>query len=78
MIRPKLIGRLEVSAPVQQYYDRKGVARLARERGLSHITENSVSTAAYKGNKPLKLTKINGRVYFKIEDIEAWLAGAAL
>lgn len=64
-----------MSAPVQQYYDRKGVARLARERGLSHITENSVSTAAYKGSKPLKLTKVNGRVYFKIEDIEAWLAG---
>ncbi|WP_050584519.1 hypothetical protein [Mycobacterium avium] len=63
---------------MQQYYDRKGVVRLAHERGLNHITENSVGNAAYKGNRPLKLTKVSGRVYFKIDDIEAWFAGEQL
>lgn len=67
-----------MSAPVQQYYDRKGVVRLAHERGLDHITENSVNTAAYQGDRPLKRTKIHGRIYYKIEDIEAWLAGESL
>jgi hypothetical protein len=74
-----LTGQAEtVPKSAQQYYDRRGVARLARERGLSHITENSVETAAYRRDKPLKRTKINGRIYYKLDDIEAWLAGVAL
>ncbi|OBF84239.1 hypothetical protein A5791_02365 [Mycobacterium sp. 852002-51163_SCH5372311] len=67
-----------MSAPVQQYYDRKGVVRLAHERGLNHITENSVNAAAYHGDRPLKRTKIHGRIYYTLKDIEAWLAGEAL
>ncbi|AKK28703.1 hypothetical protein [Mycobacterium sp. EPa45] len=63
-----------MTAPAQQYYDQKGVTRLARERGLSHITENSVINAAYRDGR-LKRTKIQGRIYYKIEDIEAWLTG---
>lgn len=66
-----------MTAPVQQYYDQKGVARLARERGLTHITENSVSNAAYR-HGTLKRTKIHGRVYYKLDDINAWLAGEGL
>jgi hypothetical protein len=67
-----------MAALTRQYYDRAGVAHLARERGLSHITENSVVAAAYHGDRPLKRTKIQGRVYYKIDDIEAWLSGQRL
>ena len=67
-----------MTAPAQQYYDRAEVVAIARARGLKHITENSVITAAYEGNKPLKRTKINGRIYFARNDVEAWLSGDRL
>lgn len=64
-----------MSAPAQQFYDRTEVVAIAHARGLKHITENSVITAAYEGRKPLKRTKINGRIYYAHNDVEAWLAG---
>jgi hypothetical protein len=67
-----------MSAPVQQFYDRAEVVAIAHARGLKHITENSVITAAYRGSKPLKLTKVNGRIYYARRDVEAWLAGDRL
>lgn len=67
-----------MTTPVQQYYGRAEVVAIARAHGLTHITENSVITAAYVGNKPLKRTKINGRIYFAHNDVEAWLAGERL
>jgi hypothetical protein len=66
---------MNTPAQVQQFYDKAEVARIARERGLKHITENSVWTAAYCGNRPLKKTKINGRIYFSSSAVEAWLSG---
>lgn len=66
-----------MTAPVRQYYDRKAVAELAQTRGLTHITEYSVENAAYRDGT-LKRTKIHGRIYYKIEDIEAWLTGEHL
>lgn len=62
-------------APTQQFYDRAEVVAIAHARGLKHITENSVVSAAYVGSKPLKRTKINGRIYYAHNDVEAWLAG---
>ncbi|MCV7100734.1 hypothetical protein [Mycobacterium palustre] len=67
-----------MSAPTQQFYDRAEVVAIAQARGLKHITENSVITAAYEGNRPLKRTKINGRIYYAHKDVEAWLAGDRL
>jgi hypothetical protein len=67
-----------MTAPTEQFYDRAEVVKLAHERGLKHITENSVVTAAYYGNKPLKRTKVNGRIYYARSDVEAWLAGDRL
>ncbi|MDO0975160.1 DNA-binding protein [Mycolicibacterium frederiksbergense] len=64
-----------MSAPVKQFYDRAEVVAIAHARGLKHITENSVVTASYKNHKPLKLTKVNGRVYYAHSDVETWLAG---
>lgn len=65
----------DMTASTEQSYDRAEVVRIAHERGLKHITEHSVVTAAYRGSKPLKRTKLNGRIYFKHSDVEAWLAG---
>lgn len=67
-----------MSAPAQQFYDRAEVVVIAHARGLKHITEKSVITAAYEGRKPLKRTKVNGRVYYSHRDVEAWLAGDRL
>ncbi|OBF69636.1 hypothetical protein A5753_21370 [Mycobacterium sp. 852002-51971_SCH5477799-a] len=67
-----------MTTPVQQFYDRAEVVAIAHARGLKHITENSVITAAYEGSKPLKRTKINGRIYYARNDVEAWLAGERL
>lgn len=67
-----------MTAPTQQYYRRSEVVALAHERGLTHITEHSVAAATYHNDRPLKRTKIHGRVYYSLTDIDAWLAGERL
>lgn len=67
-----------MTAPVEQFFNAEEVAAIARSRGLKHITRNSVVTAAYYGDRPLKRTKVNGRVYYARSDIERWLAGEKL
>jgi hypothetical protein len=69
---------MELSTPTQQYYDRAGVVAFAHARGLRHITENSVNAAAYHGDRPLKRTKVHGRIYYAERDVEAWLSGDRL
>lgn len=64
-----------MTAPTRQYYDRAGVVAFAHERGLRHITENSVVAASYHGHRPLKRTKVHGRIYYAHSDVEAWLTG---
>lgn len=64
-----------ISTELRRYYDRAGVVELAHAQGLTHITEHSVATAAYKGDRPLRRTKVNGRVYYAHNDVEAWLSG---
>lgn len=67
-----------MTIPTQQFFDADEVVAIARSRGLKHITKNSVITAAYYGDRPLKRTKVNGRVYYAHNDVEAWLAGNRL
>jgi hypothetical protein len=59
----------------KQYFDATETALLAREMGLKNVTERTVREAAYYGDRPLKRTKIGGRVYFALADIENWIAG---
>lgn len=66
---------MELTTQTQKFYDRAGVVAFAHERGLTHITGNSVNSAAYHNNRPLKRTKVHGRIYYAQRDIEAWLAG---
>jgi hypothetical protein len=73
MTAPKSI--LEDVAPTERFYDCAEVVAIARGRGLKHITENSVITAAYRGNRPLRKVKFSGRVYYPHSAVEAWLAG---
>jgi hypothetical protein len=68
----------EMSAPTQEFYDRAGVVAYAQARGITRITENSVNAAAYHDDRPLKRTKIHGRIYHAHSDVEAWLAGERL
>lgn len=62
-----------MTAPTQEYFNRSEVVAIAHERGLRHITENSVICAAYYGNRPLKKTKFGGRIYYTRKAIDAWL-----
>lgn len=64
-----------MTAPAGQFHTCAEVVAIAHARGIQHITENSVVTAAYRGSKPLKRTKVNGRVYYERKDVDAWLAG---
>ncbi len=59
----------------KQYFDATETALLAREMGLKNVTERTVREAAYYRDRPLKRTKIGGRVYFALSDIENWIAG---
>lgn len=59
----------------EQLYDYDAVVAAAHKLGATHITRNSVVTAAYRGSKPLKKTMLNGRVYLARSDVEAWLSG---
>lgn len=65
-------AQTEASEAVEKYYTFKQVAEIARERGLAHVTENSVSNAAYRSGA-LRKTKICGHIYFKASDVEKWL-----
>lgn len=72
MTAPKDI--LEDVGPTEQFYDCAEVVAIANARGLKHVTENSVITAAYRGNRPLRKVKFSGRVYYPHSAVEAWLA----
>ncbi|CDO05499.1 hypothetical protein C1S82_25890 [Mycolicibacterium cosmeticum] len=67
-----------MTAPTEQLYDLAEVVKLAHERDLRPITENSVITAGYSGAKPQKRTKIDERIYYAHGGVEAWLAGYKL
>lgn len=73
MTAPKQV--LEDIASTEQFYDSAEVVAIAHARGLKHITEGSVITAAYRGNRPLKKLKFSGRVYYSRSAVEAWLSG---
>ncbi|TXI53929.1 DNA-binding protein [Mycolicibacter arupensis] len=66
-----------MTAPTQRFFDSAEVVAIAHARGIKHITENSVIVAAYQGRRPLKKTKVAGRVYYTQEAIDAWLSGQA-
>lgn len=64
-----------MAVQTDQYHTADEVVAIAHELGVKHITKNGVYTAAYQGSKPLKKTKINGRIYFRRSDINKWLEG---
>jgi len=66
---------LNVTAPTQRYFNSAEVVAIAHARGLKHITGGTVRVAAYQGHRPLKKTKVAGRIYFTQEAIDAWLSG---
>jgi hypothetical protein len=57
----------------KQFYDSAEAVLVARELGHVDVCSSTVKKAAYYGEKPLKRTKIGGRVFFTREDIETWL-----
>ncbi|AFC42294.1 hypothetical protein OCU_10750 [Mycobacterium intracellulare ATCC 13950] len=59
--------------PDKQFYDSAETVLVARELGHVDVSSSTVKKAAYYGDRPLKRTKIGGRVYFARQDIEAWL-----
>lgn len=65
---------MPVLSPDKQFYDPAETVLVSRELGHVDVNSSTVKKAAYYGTKPLKRTKIGGRVYFDRADIEAWLA----
>lgn len=64
---------MPVLTPDKQFYDSAETVLVARELGHVDVSSSTVKKAAYYGDRPLKRTKIGGRVYFARQDIEAWL-----
>lgn len=60
---------------LDQFYDSAETVIEARKLGHVDVTSATVRKAAYYGDKPLKRTKIGGRVFFAHQDILAWLEG---
>lgn len=65
---------MPVLTPDKQFYDSAETVLVARELGHVDVSSSTVKKAAYYGDRPLKRTKIGGRVYFARADIETWLA----
>jgi hypothetical protein len=66
-----------VSATLQgeRFYTPAETVAVAHQLGLKHVTLKVLKIAAYYGDRPLKRTKVGGRVYFALSDIENWIAG---
>lgn len=60
---------------LEQFYDAAETVLEARKLGHLDVTSSTVRKAAYYGERPLKRTKIGGRVFFARGDIQAWLDG---
>lgn len=50
----------------------KGAAKYLNDRGLTY-TENTLAVYRGKGRGP-KFLRIGGRIYYRISDLDAWLA----
>ncbi|WP_166906173.1 helix-turn-helix domain-containing protein [Mycobacterium sp. DL440] len=59
----------------ERFYTPEEAVAVAHQLGLINVTEKTLKTAAYYGERPLKRSKIGGRVYFAQSDIEAWISG---
>ncbi len=59
----------------ERFYTPVEAVAVAHQLGLTNVTAKTLKTAAYYGDRPLKRTKIGGRVYFALSDIENWIAG---
>lgn len=64
---------MPVLSPDKQFYDPAETVLVARELGHVDVSSSTVKKAAYYGERPLKRTKIGGRVYFERSDIQSWL-----
>lgn len=58
----------------ERFYTPTQAVVIAHQLGLTNVTPKTLKTAAYYGSRPLKRTKIGGRVYFALSDIEGWIA----
>lgn len=67
---PRVVSTLEG----ERFYTPAETVAVARQMGLTNVTAKTLKTAAYYGERPLKRTKIGGRVFFALSDIENWIA----
>lgn len=62
-----------VREPKRFFTPAEAVRHCHDNHGLTTVTETTIKKAAYLGDRPLKRTKIGGRIYYELSDIEAWL-----
>lgn len=61
--------------PQRQYLTADQVVVYAHALGASHVNKGRVITAAYRHPIRLRKFKVDGRVYYRIKDVDAWLTG---
>lgn len=55
------------------HFDLAQTVAYLHQRGLTHISERSVTRATYEGRKLLKRVRIGSRTYWTKPDIDSWL-----
>jgi hypothetical protein len=69
------VGRTAIP---EKYFDYEGAVEHCHRRGVKHVTARTLEKAAYEGSRPLRRTKIGGRIYFARSDLDAWLASGKM
>lgn len=62
---------MSTAAIEEEYLTYAKAVQYCHGRGAVNVTEKTLKNYAYEGRRPLKRTKIAGRVYFARTDLEA-------
>jgi hypothetical protein len=62
----------------EEYFEYADAIAYLHEKGLRHVTYRTLVKAAYEGRRPLKRTKIGGRIYFARSDVDSWVASSKM
>lgn len=65
-------------ATEEEYFDYARAVAYCHRVGATTVTEKTLKKYAYEGKRPLRRTKIAGRIYFARTDIDSWLASGKM
>ena len=62
----------------EEYFTYERAVEYVHSKGVPTVTARTLEKYAYEGRRPLKRTKIGGRIYFARSDLDAWLASGKM